>query len=69
MNELPKKIILPCGNVGILNDKTQEYYCNYCYTVIGSKEEPEPCKRKREDTQPYKNDYWMNINDDEQTNR
>lgn len=32
--------------------------------MIGSTDEPEACKRKREEAQPLKNDYWMNINDD-----
>jgi hypothetical protein len=63
--ELPRRMILPCGNTAILNDQENVYYCNYCNYIIGSKEEPEACKRKRDDAEPIKNDYWMNINDDE----
>jgi len=32
--------------------------------MIGSSDEPEACKRKRDDAQPFKNDYWMDINND-----
>jgi hypothetical protein len=32
--------------------------------MIGSNGEPELCKTKREQAEPFKNDYWMNINDD-----
>lgn len=66
--ELPNKIILPCGNVGILDKTTNTYLCNYCWYVVGSKDEPSDCRKKREDTEPYKNDYWMNINDEPGTN-
>lgn len=62
--QLPNKIILPCGNAALLNEKENRYYCNYCNNMIGSTDEPEACKRKREEAQPLKNDYWMNINDD-----
>jgi hypothetical protein len=62
--ELPKKLILPCGNTALLHDRENQYYCNYCHFVIGSTEEPSDCKRKREEAEPIKNDYWMNINDD-----
>ena len=37
--------------------------------VVGSTDEPEACRRKREEAQPYKNDYWMNINDEPDTNQ
>ncbi len=63
--ELPNKIILPCGNTALFDKINNHYMCNYCWMVIGSNDEPEPCKRKRDEAQPYKNDYWMNINDDE----
>lgn len=63
--ELPKRIILPCGNAALLNERENQYYCNYCNYVIGSKEEPTECRRKREEaTRPINtNDYWMNIDD------
>ena len=62
--DLPNRIILACGNTAILNDRENRYYCNYCNYMIGSSDEPEACKRKRDDVQPFKNDYWMDINDD-----
>lgn len=62
--DLQKRIILPCGNAAELDSRTREYTCNYCRNVIGSKDEPSHCKTKREEAQPYKNDYWMDINDD-----
>lgn len=62
--ELPKRIILPCGNAALLNSKENQYYCNYCNFVIGSADEPTECRRKREEaTRPINKDYWMNIND------
>lgn len=65
MINLPERMILPCGNAGVLNPDKYSYTCNYCHQVIGSPDEPTTCKQKREGTEPYKNDYWMNINDDE----
>lgn len=62
--ELPKRLILPCGNTALLHDRENRYYCNFCYEVIGSADEPTNCKTKREQAEPFKNDYWMNINDD-----
>ncbi len=62
--ELPKRIILPCGNSAVLNERENNYTCNYCQYIIGSTDEPSDCKRKREESEPYKNDYWMNINDE-----
>jgi hypothetical protein len=62
--ELPKKLILPCGNTALLHDRENLYYCNYCQFVVGSSEEPSDCKRKREEAEPIKNDYWMNIHDE-----
>jgi hypothetical protein len=64
--ELPRRLILPCGNTAVLHEIENRYYCNFCNYIIGSSDEPEACKRKREDAEPFKNDYWMNINDDEQ---
>jgi len=61
---LPSKLILPCGNTALLHDIEQVYYCNYCDHIIGSIDEPSECKRKREEAEPIKNDYWMNINDE-----
>ena len=61
----PSKIILPCGNAGIYFDREKVYICNYCNSVIGSEDEPTNCKNMREKAEPYKNDYWMNINDNE----
>lgn len=60
--ELPRRIILPCGNAAVLDEREQIYRCNYCTYVIGSNEEPEACKVKREQAEPFKNDYWMDIN-------
>jgi hypothetical protein len=61
--DLPKRIILPCGNAAILlNDKVAQYTCNYCDEIVGSNAEPEACKKKRENAEPFKNDYWMDIN-------
>lgn len=62
--ELTNKIILPCGNTALLDQRSNQYTCNYCWMVVGSTDEPDACKRKREEAQPYKNDYWMNINDE-----
>ena len=62
--ELPKKLILPCGNTALLHERENQYYCNYCQFVVGSSEEPLACKRKREEAEPIKNDYWMNIHDE-----
>jgi hypothetical protein len=62
--ELPKKLILPCGNTALLHERENQYYCNYCQFVVGSSEEPSACKRKREEAEPIKNDYWMNIHDE-----
>jgi hypothetical protein len=59
------KIILPCGNMGVLYTGSKEYICNYCHSVVGSADEPPNCKAMREKAEPYKNDYWMNINDHE----
>jgi hypothetical protein len=61
--ELPKRIILPCGNAAVLNERESNYVCNFCYELIGSDSEPIDCKTKREQSEPFKNDYWMNIND------
>ncbi len=61
--ELPKRIILPCGNAAVLDDRTNTYFCNFCYEIVGSNTEPSGCKAKREQAEPFKNDYWMNIND------
>ena len=60
--ELPKRIILPCGNAAVLDERENNYRCNFCYEIIGSSDEPENCKKKREESEPYKNDYWMDIN-------
>lgn len=60
--ELPKRIMLPCGNAAILDPKAGVYTCNYCNEIIGSNKEPSDCKRKREEAEPFKNDYWMDIN-------
>lgn len=60
--ELPNRIILPCGNAALLDARNNVYICNYCNEIIGSASEPELCKKKREDAEPYKNDYWMDIN-------
>ena len=66
--DLPKRIILPCGNSAVLlNDKIAEYTCNYCNEIVGSATEPGLCKKKREEAEPIKNDYWMNINDGPET--
>jgi hypothetical protein len=62
--ELPRRLILPCGNAAIRDDQEKAYRCNYCNFIIGSSEEPSECKRKREEAEPIKNDYWMDINDD-----
>ena len=62
--ELPRRIILPCGNAAILDERNNNYRCNFCYEVIGSEDEPLNCKTKREQAEPFKNDYWMNINDE-----
>ena len=62
--ELTKRIILPCGNTAILDERANNYRCNFCHYIIGSSDEPEACKRKREDAEPFKNDYWMDINND-----
>lgn len=62
--DLPKRIMLPCGNAAELDQRTSEYYCNFCWKVVGSKDESEECKRKREEAQQFKNDYWMDINND-----
>ena len=68
--DLPKRLQLPCGNVAELLDKNKAlYFCNYCRTIVGSNEEPEQCKRMREDAEPIKNDYWMDIENDEQNNQ
>ena len=56
--------MLPCGNTAELNAMTKEYYCNYCWKVIGSNDENEKCKRQREEAEPFKNDYWMDISND-----
>lgn len=64
MDKLPNKMFLPCGNIATLNPDKYSYTCDYCRNVVGSTDEPISCKQKREDTQPYKNDYWMNINDE-----
>lgn len=66
--DLPSKIMLPCGNAAILNDRENNYYCNYCNYVVGTKEEPIECRVKRESVERYKNDYWMNINDEPEIN-
>ncbi len=60
--QLAQRIILPCGNTAILDSKDNTYRCNYCTNVIGSSDEPSDCKRKREEAEPFKNDYWMDIN-------
>lgn len=62
--ELPKRIILPCGNAAVLSERENAYRCNYCYEMIGSNDEPSNCKTQREQAEPFKNDYWMNINDE-----
>ena len=66
--ELPRRIILPCGNAAVLDDRDNTYYCNFCNYTVGSKDEPLDCKTKREQAEPYKNDYWMDINDDGESN-
>ena len=62
----PNKIILPCGNAAELHPNiSATYICNYCHNVVGSSDEPTACKAKREKAEPFKNDYWMNIHDNE----
>ena len=51
--------------MGVLYTGSKEYICNYCHSVVGSADEPPNCKAMREKAEPYKNDYWMNINDHE----
>ena len=67
--ELPRRLILPCGNAAMLDDRENVYRCNFCNYIIGSSEEPSDCKRKREEAEPIKNDYWMDINDDSEQYR
>lgn len=62
--ELPRRIILPCGNAAVLDERENNYRCNFCNEIIGSADEPSNCKTKREQAEPFKNDYWMNINDE-----
>ena len=66
--ELPRRLILPCGNAALLNPGENNYTCNYCNNVVGSTDEPSACKQKREQAEPIKNDYWMDINDDSEIN-
>lgn len=65
----PSRVILPCGNAAVVEPNGYTYRCNYCYEIVGSAEEPLECKQKREQAEPFKNDYWMNINDDETERR
>jgi hypothetical protein len=62
--ELPRRIILACGNAAILDERENVYRCNFCYEIIGSADEPPNCKTKREQAEPFKNDYWMDIDND-----
>lgn len=64
---IPQRIILACGNAAVLDDKNSPIYrCNYCNQIVGSKDEPEACKKKRSEAEPVKPDYWMDIENDKQ---
>lgn len=60
MEKILPRIALPCGhNAELWNE---QWICDHCNIQIGSVDEPADCKEKRENAEPYKNDYWMDIN-------
>lgn len=62
---MEKRINLPCGNFAERLDANKPLYtCMYCHCQIGSDEEPDRCRKMREDEDNKnfnKNDYWMDI--------
>lgn len=57
------KIYMPCGHYAVEQEDGKTYLCDYCHEQPGGPNEPLECKEKREKQEPFKNDYWMNIND------
>lgn len=54
------RILLACGNNA--ENFNGRWICEHCNAQIGTTDEPANCKEMREEAEPFKNDYWMDIN-------